>query len=65
MSWSKPKKRLHPNEIVLVSAYLATLRGKNLACWCKPGAACHADVLLRLANDERHNVEVNRARHGA
>jgi cytochrome c oxidase cbb3-type subunit 3 len=24
------KKRLHPNEIVLVSAYLATLRGKNL-----------------------------------
>lgn len=27
-SW---KKRLHPNEIVLVSAYLATLRGKNLA----------------------------------
>lgn len=29
---------------------LAELRGKNLACWCKPGEACHADVLLRLAN---------------
>jgi len=27
------------------------LRGKNLACWCKPGAACHADVLLELANE--------------
>lgn len=26
------------------------LRGKNLACWCKPGAWCHADVLLELAN---------------
>lgn len=26
------------------------LRGKNLACWCKPGTPCHADVLLRLAN---------------
>jgi hypothetical protein len=26
------------------------LRGKNLACWCKPGDACHADVLLELAN---------------
>lgn len=26
------------------------LRGKNLACWCKPGAPCHADVLLDLAN---------------
>lgn len=26
------------------------LRGKNLACWCKPGARCHADVLLEVAN---------------
>ena len=31
---------------------LASLRGKNLACWCKPGTTCHADVLLRLANDD-------------
>lgn|ERR1700756_1282200 len=29
---------------------LTLLRGKNLACWCKPGAPCHADVLLELAN---------------
>lgn len=26
------------------------LGGKNLACWCRPGAPCHADVLLELAN---------------
>lgn len=26
------------------------LKGKNLACWCKPGAPCHADVLLEIAN---------------
>lgn len=26
------------------------LAGKNLACWCKPGTPCHADVLLELAN---------------
>lgn len=26
------------------------LRGKNLACWCKPGSPCHADVLIELAN---------------
>lgn len=26
------------------------LRGKNLACWCKPGEPCHATVLLELAN---------------
>lgn len=31
-------------------AHLETLRGKNLACWCKPGAPCHADVLLEIAN---------------
>lgn len=30
--------------------WLSPLRGKNLACWCKPGAKCHADVLLELAN---------------
>ena len=29
---------------------LSSLRGKNLACWCKPGAPCHADVLLEIAN---------------
>lgn len=25
---------------------LTKLRGKNLACWCPPDRACHADVLL-------------------
>lgn len=28
----------------------AELRGKDLACWCRPGEPCHADVLLELAN---------------
>ncbi len=31
---------------------LSDLRGKNLACWCRPGASCHADVLLELANED-------------
>ncbi|KQU79844.1 hypothetical protein ASD00_36175 [Ensifer sp. Root31] len=26
------------------------LKGKNLACWCKPGEPCHADILLEIAN---------------
>lgn len=26
------------------------LAGKDLCCWCKPGDACHADVLLEIAN---------------
>lgn len=33
-----------------VLANVSDLRGKNLACWCKPGAPCHADVLLNMAN---------------
>ena len=32
-------------------ASLGLLRGKNLACWCRADKPCHADVLLRLANE--------------
>ncbi|HEY9415508.1 MAG TPA: DUF4326 domain-containing protein [Pseudonocardia sp.] len=28
----------------------AELAGRDLACWCKPGDPCHADVLLEIAN---------------
>lgn len=31
---------------------LAPLRGKDLACWCPIGEACHADVLLELLEKE-------------
>ena len=30
----------------------APLRGRNLACWCRPDQPCHVDVLLRLANPD-------------
>lgn len=26
------------------------LRGRDLACWCRLGDHCHADVLLEIAN---------------
>lgn len=39
----------YPDRERLIKA-LPTLRGKNLACWCKPQAKCHADVLLEIAN---------------
>ena len=32
---------------------LHELRGKNLACWCSPSQACHADLLLELINRPR------------
>jgi hypothetical protein len=33
----------------LQSAAQVELRGKDLVCWCAP-EACHADVLLEIAN---------------
>jgi hypothetical protein len=41
-----------PDAIAMRTAARAELRGKNLGCWCAPGAKCHADVLLEIANGE-------------
>ncbi|MCB2070024.1 MAG: DUF4326 domain-containing protein [Ottowia sp.] len=53
-----PPEGLRTTETMLaeLQADPALLRGKNLACWCRLDQPCHADVLLRLANEERHNV---------
>jgi len=32
---------------------LDELRGRDLACWCKPTDPCHADYLLEIANAPR------------
>ncbi len=37
-------------DAALLAAVRRELRGRDLACWCKPGEPCHADVLLELAN---------------
>lgn len=29
---------------------IGILKGKNLACFCKEGSPCHADILLKLVN---------------
>jgi hypothetical protein len=36
-------------------ARLPELRGKTLACWCKP-LPCHGDVLLRLVEEQDGNT---------
>lgn len=38
-----------PPSFAMIRAYLG---GRNLACWCKPGEPCHADVLLEIANGQ-------------
>lgn len=40
------------SKLEFTGADVIGLRGKDLACWCKPGAPCHADVLLKAANAE-------------
>ena len=37
----------HPE---LTAAARQELAGKDLACWCKPGELCHADIWLAVAN---------------
>lgn len=34
----------------VTAADLESLRGKDLACWCREGDPCHGDVLLVAAN---------------
>ena len=45
--WMGPESEAAAQAIL---SRLPALRGKNLACWCKPCTPCHADVLLELAN---------------
>lgn len=33
------------------------LKGKNLVCWCALDKPCHADVLLKLANEEEYDAK--------
>ena len=62
--WGNPYKIgtcLIGNAEMAVAAYAANLplgdlftrdlRGKNLMCWCALDQPCHADVLLRIANE--------------
>ena len=38
--------------MIRIAENLNLLSGKNLACWCKVGEECHADVLIDLANQK-------------
>lgn len=41
---------VNPQGEIIAARAKRELRGKNLACWCRPGQPCHADVLLEIAN---------------
>lgn len=46
---------LHWSFAGYVREHIHQLRGKDLACWCALDQPCHADVLLRLANEGQAN----------
>ena len=43
--------RLSPGPPPSRAEIRAELGGHNLACWCRPGTPCHADVLISIANE--------------
>lgn len=54
-TYLRTRRHPHPGWMDLVGypsdeEIRAELAGKNLACWCAPGKACHADELLGAAN---------------
>lgn len=48
------------NDPFLVAMTEMAIKGKNLACWCKLDEPCHADFLLRLANDTAQATSTKR-----
>jgi hypothetical protein len=38
------------------TAIIAELKGKNLMCWCKLDCKCHADILLKVANQKHYHA---------
>ncbi len=48
-----PKGKIPAGELTTADDIVKELRGKNLACWCRPDEPCHADVLLDFANRDR------------
>lgn len=51
-------ERMREHTPQLYKADMDALRGKDLACWCKEGDPCHADVLLELlAEQESSEVD--------
>ena len=49
----RAKVKAQERVIAAMQKDLRELRGRKLACWCRPDQRCHADVLLHLANKKR------------
>jgi Domain of unknown function (DUF4326) len=45
-------QRAVPSKRKWILEHLEELRGKVIACWCKPNNDCHGDVYLELLEDK-------------
>jgi hypothetical protein len=45
-----PKGKIPSMDATTIDDVRRELRGKDLACWCRLDQACHATVLLEIAN---------------
>lgn len=50
------KKFEQSMSIMLKQDAVKELKGKNLACFCPLDQPCHADVLLKIANQQHGNI---------
>jgi len=50
--WLKGELDVYRDERDEILESIHELTGKDLACWCPLDGPCHADILLRLANDD-------------
>jgi len=54
-NWIESWKTLH------IAKIRKELRGKNLMCWCPEHQKCHADILLKIANDPLYEIYTKNA----
>lgn len=51
---------MEPSQAGLVDKAKRDLKGKVLACWCKP-LDCHGDILMAVADETMEETEKRRA----
>jgi hypothetical protein len=48
--WGRVFEETQRNYRDFVCQNISSLKGKDLACWCRLEESCHADILIELAN---------------
>lgn len=57
-SIAKYKKWITEGKGKYLLKHLNELKGKKIACWCKPNQSCHGDVLIELINNYNKRLPI-------